>query len=118
MIGFFYSSDSDLRHAEQETLITSCFYTGEKGGGKYIIDKNLWQFAVIFSVCRLIKLTWLNDRDQFLQPTKPLKDEFKNDCLVWMLFNRTQRTASANDLDWNDKKWSIFNHFYPTPKQK
>jgi len=39
--------------------------------------------------------------------------EFKNDCLIWMLFNRCQRTASANDLEWNGKKWSIVNHFIP-----
>jgi hypothetical protein len=30
-----------------------------------------------------------------------------------MLFNRQNRTASANDLDWNGKKWSIVNHFIP-----
>jgi hypothetical protein len=57
--------------------------------------------------------TWLNDRDQFLQPTKPLSEEFQNDCLIWMLFNRCQRTASANDLEWNGRKWSIVNHFIP-----
>jgi hypothetical protein len=30
-----------------------------------------------------------------------------------MLFNRCQRTAGANDLEWNDKKWSLVNHFIP-----
>jgi hypothetical protein len=30
-----------------------------------------------------------------------------------MLFNRCQRTASANDLEWNGKIWSIVNHFIP-----
>jgi hypothetical protein len=64
-------------------------------------------------VRRLIKPTWINDRDQFLQPTQPLTDEFKNDCLIWMLFNGSNLTASANDLDWNGKKWSIVNHFIP-----
>jgi len=51
--------------------------------------------------------------DQFLQPNEPLTDEFKNDCLMWMLFNRSNRTASANDLEWNGEKWSIVNHFIP-----
>ncbi|MEN9922224.1 MAG: hypothetical protein RL097_501, partial [Candidatus Parcubacteria bacterium] len=59
------------------------------------------------------KPTWQNDRDQFLQPTGELTEEFKNDCLVWMLFNGSNLTASANDLQWNDKKWSIVNHFIP-----
>ena len=30
-----------------------------------------------------------------------------------MLFNRCNRTASANGLVWNNKKWSIVNHFIP-----
>ncbi len=67
---------------------------------------------------RLIKPTWINDRDQFLQPTQPLTDEFKNDCLIWMLFNGSNLTASANDLDWNGKKWSIVNHFIPFTEEE
>jgi hypothetical protein len=30
-----------------------------------------------------------------------------------MLFNGSNLTASANDLEWNNKKWSIVNHFIP-----
>jgi hypothetical protein len=55
----------------------------------------------------------MNDRDQFLQPTGELTDEFKNDCLCWMLFHGKNLTASANNLEWNGKKWSIVNHFIP-----
>ncbi len=32
---------------------------------------------------------------------------------MWMLFNGSNLTASANDLEWNAKKWSIVNHFIP-----
>jgi hypothetical protein len=65
------------------------------------------------SVRRLIKPTWLNDRDQFLQPKLPLEPVFETDCLVWMLFNGSNLTAGANDLEWNGKKWSLVNHFIP-----
>ena len=102
---------NDLQHAEQHTVIFSSGYGS--AGGFLITDKNLWQSAIVFAVRRLIAPTWLNDRDQFLQPTGPLADEFKNDCLIWMLFNRCNRTASANGLDWNGKKWSLVNHFIP-----
>ena len=30
-----------------------------------------------------------------------------------MLFNGSNLTASANDLEWSGKKWSIVNHFIP-----
>jgi len=110
-IAYMYCGVNDLQHAEQQTIIFSSPYGG--GNGFYINKENLWQAAIIFSVRRLVLPTWLNDRDQFLQPTKPLTDEFKSDCLIWMLFNRCQRTASANDLEWNGKRWSIVNHFIP-----
>ena len=118
MIGYLYASNNDLQHAGTETLISSSIYTGGNGGGLYIKEYNLWQCAVVFSARRLIKPTWINDRDQFLQPTAELSDEFKNDCLVWMLFNGSNLTASADDLEWNDKKWSIVNHFIPFTEQE
>jgi hypothetical protein len=102
---------NDLQHAEQETTIYSSVFGS--GHGFYVTTENLGQAAVVFSMRRAIRPTWLNDRDQFLQPTEPLTEEFKNDCLLWMLFNRCNRTASANDLEWNGQKWSIVNHFIP-----
>ncbi len=113
MKGFLFAGNNDLQNARTGTLIASSIYTGRNGGGVYLDDKNLWQAAIVFSVRRLIKPTWLNDRDQFLQPSQPLPDEFKSDCLIWMLFNGSNLTAGANDLEWNDKKWSLVNHFIP-----
>ncbi len=110
-IAYMYCGVNDLQHAEQQTIIYSSPYGG--GNGFYINQGNLSQTAIVFSIRRLVKPTWLNDRDQFLQPTKPLSEEFKSDCLVWMLFNRCQRTAGADDLEWNGKIWSIVNHFIP-----
>lgn len=74
---------------------------------------NFEKATVIYTVRKIVKHTRINDRDQFLQPNCVLPDEFKNDCLVWMLFNGSNLTASANDLEWNSKKWSIVNHFIP-----
>ncbi len=110
-IGYMYCGKNDLQHALQQTVLFSSPYG--QGDGFYINPKNLWQAAVIYSVRRLIKPTWLNDRDQFLQPTEPLTNEFKSDCLLWMLFHGSNLTASADKLEWNGKNWSIVNHFIP-----
>ena len=106
-----------MQHAGQTALFSSVYKVGHDGGF-YINPENLLQAATVFSVRRLIKPTWLNDRDQFLQPTEPLTDEFKNDCVIWMLFNGSNLTASANDLEWNGKKWSIVNHFIPFTEEE
>ena len=113
MKGFLFAGNNDFQNAQTGTLIASSIYTGRNGGGVYITEENLWQAAVVFSARRLIKQTWLNDRDQFLQPTEPLTEEFKNDCLMWMLFNGSNLTAGADGLEWNGKTWSLVNHFIP-----
>jgi hypothetical protein len=110
-IAYMYCGVNDLQHAEQQTVIYSSVYGG--GNGFYLTPDNLWQAAVVFAMRRAIRPTWLNDRDQFLQPSEPLADEFKNDCMLWMLFNRCNRTAGANDLEWDGKSWSLVNHFIP-----
>jgi hypothetical protein len=35
-----------------------------------------------------------------------------------MLFNGSNLTASANDLEWNGKIWSIVNHFIPYTEEE
>ncbi len=110
-IAYMLSGGNDLQHAEQQTVIFSSGYGSARGF--FITTENLWQATIVFAVRRLVRPTWLNDRDQFLQPTSLLSDEFKTDCLIWMLFNRCNRTAGANNLKWNGKTWSLVNHFIP-----
>jgi hypothetical protein len=112
-IAHFFCNGNDFQNAGTMTAIFSSVHSIGHAGGYFVTPDNLWQAAVVFAVRRLIKPTWLNDRDQFLQPTEPLTDAFKTDCLLWMLFNGSNLTASANGLEWNGKKWSIVNHFIP-----
>ena len=110
-IAWMNAAGNDLQQASKLTMMLSSGFGS--GRGFFVTKENLWQAAIIFSVRRLIKPTWLNDRDQFLQPIQALPDAFKTDCLIWMLFNGSNLTASANDLAWNGKKWAIVNHFIP-----
>ncbi|MFM2074431.1 MAG: hypothetical protein RJB34_736 [Pseudomonadota bacterium] len=110
-IGGMICKGSDLQNAGTQTALLSSSYCS--AGGFFVTDTNLWQSAIVFTVRRIIKQTWLNDRDQFLIPTEPLSDEFKTDCLLWMLFNGSNLTASADGLEWNGKTWNIVNHFIP-----
>jgi hypothetical protein len=102
---------NDMQHASQQTALLSSGYCS--AGGYFVTAENLWMSAVLFTVRRIVKQNWLNDRDQFLKPTAPLAEEFKNECLIWMLFNGSNLTAGANGLEWNGRKWSLVNHFIP-----
>ena len=112
-IGHFFCNGNDLQNSGTMTAKFSSVHSIGHAGGYFVTSENINKVSTVFSVRRLIKPTWLNDRDQFLQPTEELTDEFKNDCLIWMLFNGSNLTASANNLEWNNKKWSIVNHFIP-----
>jgi hypothetical protein len=117
-IGHVLIGGNDLQHAEQQTAIFSSVHSIGHAGGFFITPENLLQAVTIFAVRKLVRPTWLNDRDQFLQPTEPLTDEFQIDCLIWALLNRGNLTASANDLEWNGQKWSIVNHFIPYTEEE
>lgn len=110
-IGWLNCAGNDLQNATAKTMLFSSGYGSARG--YFVTPENLWQAAVVFAVRRLIKPTWLNDRDQFLQPSRPLSEEFKSDCLVWMLFNGSNLTAGADGLQWNGRDWSLVNHFIP-----
>lgn len=110
-IGSLMCKGNDFQNAANSTALFSSGYNS--AGALFVTQDNLWQAAIVFSVRRLIKPTWLNDRDQFLQPAQPLTDDFKSDCLIWMLFNGSNLTAGADGLHWNDRDWSLTNHFIP-----
>ncbi|MBZ7950684.1 hypothetical protein ACD575_05020 [Campylobacter sp. LH-2024] len=69
------------------------------------INENIINIAIYFSVRHAIAATWINDRDQFLYPNKlyDKDDEFKSDCLAFMLFHGQNRISSKEGT----------NHFIP-----
>ncbi len=109
-IGTIISKGSDFQNAKSVAILSSTY---NSAGGFFITKENLAEVAMLFTMRLVIKATWKNDRDQFLIPTGELTDEFKNDCLIWMLFNDSNGTASADELEWNDTKWRLVNHFIP-----
>lgn len=110
-IGWLNCAGNDLQNADSKTMLFSSGYGSARGF--FVNAENVSNAAVVFAVRRLIKPTWLNDRDQFLQPSEPLPDAFKNDCLIWMLFNGANLSAGADGLQWGGSRWSLTNHFIP-----
>lgn len=115
-IAYFWCNSNDLQQAGTRTVLFSSGFNG--GHGIYVIEDNFWQVAVVFTVRHLIDHTWVNHNDQFLIPDNELSEEFKLDCLLYMLFHGKNLTASANGLEWNGKTWSIVNHFIPFTEEE
>jgi hypothetical protein len=117
-IGHMLSDSNDMQNAPQATALFSSVHSIGHKGGYFVKEENLAHAAIMFAVRLLIPHTWINHNDQFLQPCESLTEDFKNDCLIWMLFHGKNLTASANDLEWNGKTWSIVNHFIPYTEEE
>lgn len=109
-IGYMCTGTNDFQHVNYVFLLSS---GASMGHGAFVNENNLWQCAVLFAVEHLIEHTWINHNDQFLAPTELLNEDFKSDCLVYMLFHGKNLSAGANGLVWNNQQWNIVNHFIP-----
>ncbi|EAH6027232.1 hypothetical protein R1M75_000447 [Campylobacter jejuni] len=105
VIIFFNAKANDFQHNNR-----ICFGSSKKSFGNGDINlkiyiSNLINIAIYFSVRHAIAATWINDRDQFLYPNKlyDKDDEFKSDCLAFMLFHGQNRISSKEGI----------NHFIP-----
>ena len=115
-IGYMHCNSNDMQHAEQMTSLYSSVVGSSNGF--YVTPENFEKTAMTFVARRIERPTWLNDRDQFYQPTSEVPTEFTVDCVVWMIFNRCNKTASADDLEWNNQTWKLTNHFIPFTEQE
>jgi len=63
-----------------------------------ITKNNLADMCVYLAVRHCIEATWLNDRDQFMSPGGGAEtdEEFRNDCLAFVLFHGQNRIQSRH----------------------
>ncbi len=93
------------------TSILSAPYVS--AGALSITAENFEQAMIIHMVRRLPKATWLNDRDQFMQPIEKLPPEFVTDAVIWSLFAPSNQTASLRNVEYEGEVYQIRNNFYP-----
>lgn len=87
-----------------------------RSGAIEIVPENLIPLSIYFSVRHCIQSTWLNDRDQFLQPKKKWeKDtEFQNNCLAYALFHGQNRVSAEHGTN----HWIPFTEYEVDAKEK
>ena len=106
----FMCPGNDFVH-QNYTAFFSGSYVGF--GALSVTPENFEQAMVVHMVRRLPKATWLNDRDQFMQPTKNLPREFVADAVVWSLFAPSNQTASLRNVEYEGTVYQIKNNFFP-----
>ena len=101
---------SDFSH-QNYTALLSGPYVGV--GSFSVIPENFTKAMIIHAVRRLPKATWLNDRDQFMQPTKNLSAEFITDAVIWSLFAPSNQTVSLRNVKYEGQIYQMPNNLYP-----
>lgn len=112
-VGFLASlmcKGNDFQNQNFTALLSGPYVSA---GALSVTPENFEQAMVVHAVRRIPKATWLNDRDQFLQPNKPLTQEFINDCVVWSLFSNSNNTVAMKNVNYEDVVYQIHNHFFP-----
>ncbi|MBQ9496734.1 MAG: hypothetical protein IJR52_04055, partial [Selenomonadaceae bacterium] len=106
----FMSVANDFTHQNYTAFLSGPYVSA---GALSVTPENFEQAMVVHMVRRLPKATWLNDRDQFMQPTKILPREFVTDAVVWSLFAPSNQTASLRDVEYEGEVYRIKNNFFP-----
>lgn len=115
-IAYMHCASNDMQHAEQMTTLYSSVFGNAHGF--YVTKDNFEKSAMTFLARRVERPNWLNDRDQFYQPTSAVPEEFIVDSVIWMVFNRCNKSASADDLEWDEQTWKLTNNFIPFTEQE
>lgn len=106
----FMCGGNDFQHQGKTCFLSAPYVSA---GALSVTAENFEKAMVIHAVRRIPKATWLNDRDQFMQPKVELSSEFISDCTVWNLFSNSNQTVAMRDVVYQKMTYQIKNHFFP-----
>ncbi len=111
--GFLFSlmaAGNDFAHQNNTALLSGPCVSA---GAVSVVPGNFEKAMVWHAVRRIPRATWLNDRDQWMQPTKDLTQEFISDCVIWSAFSTSNQTASLTDIKYKGTTYDLPNNLFP-----
>ncbi len=106
----FMCGGNDFQHQNKTCFLSAPYVSA---GGFSVIPVNFEQSMVVHAARRVPKATWLNDRDQFMQPHTDPSEKFITNCTIWNLFSNSNQTAALKDVKYEGTIYQIRNHFFP-----
>ena len=101
---------NDVQNYNNVALLSGPYVSA---GALSVVPENFEKAMVVHAVRKNVKKTWLNDRDQFLQPEAEPSEGFVRRCTVWNLFADSNQTASLRNVAYKGETFQIINHFFP-----
>ena len=103
---------NDVQNHNNVALLSGPYVSA---GALSIVPEIFDKAMVVHAVRKNVRKTWVNDRDQFLQPETKPGVSFVRQCAVWNLFADSNHTASLRNVAYQGKTFQIVNHFFPFP---
>jgi hypothetical protein len=113
--------DIKANNVESNKSNVSLFSTARSNrGGLSIIKENFNKVTSLFAARKLIDTNWINCKDEYLTPNEEHEKytQFKNDSIVYSLFNNSSQQSSLRQITYKDKLWDIKNEFFWMPKEE
>jgi hypothetical protein len=111
-LGYVVCSQNNPRaNAQGQSILTSCF---SSKNGISILPTNLEKVNVHFAVRRMIVGNWQNWYDEYMAPNENHEsyEQFKNDSLIYSLFESKSNQSSLRQVDYKNQVWDIKNEFF------
>ena len=101
---------NDVQNYNNVALLSGPYVSA---GALSVVPENFGRAMIVHAVRKNVRKTWVNDRDQFLQPVREPGADFVRRCAVWSLFADSNQTASLRNVAHKGRTFQITNHFFP-----
>ncbi|NOS71373.1 MAG: hypothetical protein HOP33_15745 [Verrucomicrobia bacterium] len=101
---------NDVQHHNNVALLSGPYVSA---GALSIVPENFDKALIVHAVRKNVRKSWINDRDQFLQPSGEPNTAFIRRCVVWSLVADSNQTASLRNVVHKGETYQIINHFFP-----
>ncbi len=106
----FMCKGNDVQNYNNVALLSGPYVSA---GALSVVPGNFDKAMIVHAVRKNVRKNWINDRDQFLQPTATPSAAFVRRCAVWNLFADSNQTASLRNVAYKGGTFQITNHFFP-----
>lgn len=109
-LGYLVSAGNDVQNSAGKVAL----YSGAERIGWSVTPDNFLESMVVMACRKLVKPTWLNDRDEFNIPLldHPAYPQFALDCVICALFHGANYSSSLDPVEYKGQKFELFNQFF------
>ena len=111
-IGYLLASQNIPQSNQTMNAVFTSAFSAKNGIS--ITPDNFDKCVTHFAARKMISSNWLNEKDEYMAPneTDNRYIRFKNDAIVYFLFNGSSEQSSLRQVEYKSQMWDIKNEFF------